>query len=189
MAIFSFSQWNHALHQSVQTSSRKSLGLAVLFGGGGAVLITLLMAIPRMQATQTEIVAITKNIEQTKTTITKLQGEKLQQPAVLESLNLQPLQAKIAALTAAGYTQENILYWQKQMTAFGLMKGISLVIAARGISSYENSAKLTIQISPADMQPIAPMLLAQTLDFLQLYGFVESFDGSQAIVHVSAEKP
>ena len=86
-----------------------------------------------------------------------------------------------------GYSESDVDYWRKQMDAFSLMTGVRLTITGRGASKFKNATRLTITIdaSPKSGTPaLAPVDLIKGLDFLQLYGYVETFNGTEAIVHV-----
>ena len=189
MSVFSIHTLRTSLHQWVQRSQKKSFFIACFLGGVGAVSMASLVVIPGLGERQTEQAALAKNMAQVQETLTKLHTEKMQQPETVRLLTAPSGQEMVIPPTSVRIASDaHVAYWQKQMTAYGLMRGMNLVIRSREPSSYENSTKLTIEISSATSEPIAPMVRAQSLDFLQLYGFVESSTSTQAILHVALDK-
>jgi hypothetical protein len=87
---------------------------------------------------------------------------------------------QVAALQLAANDERIVDVWRKQMLAWSLMRGIDVTISSRGPSPYQGAVKLVIRIGNA-----SPARLLQTLDFLQLFGFLESYAKGEAVLHVS----
>lgn len=84
-----------------------------------------------------------------------------------------------------GVSEYEVSYWRKQLLTYAVLRGVLLQIVGRSSSSYDHAVKLEITVEPVEKsKPLDAMQVAQALDFLQLYGYVESFDGKTAIVHV-----
>lgn len=84
------------------------------------------------------------------------------------------------------YTEGEIAYWRKQMNAFGALAGLNMRIVGRGKSDYMDAIRLEVEITA---RPGATLLtnrqVAASLDFLQAYGYVESFNGRVVMLHVA----
>lgn len=85
---------------------------------------------------------------------------------------------------AQGLTEETIAYWRKQMMAFGMARKVAVTIQGRGKSSFKDAVRLDVLIASPEGKPLSVIAIAQALDFLQLYGYVEKFDGRLATLHV-----
>lgn len=90
-----------------------------------------------------------------------------------------------AAASDQGVTEEMINYWRRQMYVFGRVKNLNISVIGRAKSPYKGAVRLNVEIASAIPGKPAPRaVLAQTLDFLQLYGYIESFDGAVATIHI-----
>lgn len=84
-----------------------------------------------------------------------------------------------------GVTESDVSYWRKQLLTYAVLRGVLLQITGRSTSPYDKAVQLSISVEPVDKnKPLDAFQIAQALDFLQLYGYVESFDGKTAILHI-----
>lgn len=173
---------SHQIHviTSNQKMRRIALGMAIVL----CLAIVLLRAIPAAHHAKAEIATIEQQIAQTQETIEKLKKEQQAQEVKFREMRDAPARAMQAALNAGGFSEDDIAYWRKQMSAFGQMNRINIVILKRGTSKYANATELTVDITPMSTTPLTTYQIATALDFLQLYGFIESFDGKTAVIHV-----
>lgn len=174
----------HRVHALAQAFPRK--GILIAFGAGliSAILIMAVTSMPRIMSAKSEQQSILASLSQTQSTIEKLKREKIEQQTALQKLSLAPAIAQIASLNTGGYTESDVNYWRKQMAVFGLMTGVNLDIRGRGLSQYTGATKLTVGISSSKTTPLPPSSIVNALDFLQLYGYVETFNGTEAVVHI-----
>lgn len=123
-------------------------------------------------------------LQQTQETLAKMKQEIAEQQTRLQTLAQAPAQAVAVVQSSGGYSDADVDYWRKQMSAFGQMTGLRLHIAGRGQSPYLGATKINVQIQPTGKAALTAEQLVRALDFLQLYGFVETFSGQEAVVHV-----
>lgn len=89
-------------------------------------------------------------------------------------------------LSIGGYSEEEIDYWRKQMDLFSMLNGTNMTITGRGTSSFRNAMQLTVKIvaTPGVDETKVKRAILRALDFLSLYGYVDSFNGTEALVHI-----
>lgn len=66
----------------------------------------------------------------------------------------------------------------RQLDEFGKVVDVDIKLTGRSESNYEKAIKLELLISANNLKQ-----QGKALDFLQLYGYLESFDGNKAILH------
>ena len=188
MASSTFDLAMHRLHVLLQ--KRRLAGLVAVVSAGVAIGSIVVGYSAYKGATHYGPArdATMQRASQVRSAINMLKAERVAQVAALERLERAPQEAHQASLQAGGFTEDDVNYWRKQMAAFSQMTGVRLAISGRGPSRYQNATRLSVSVSLAG-SPIAGGLsavdLVKALDFLQLYGYVESFNGSEAIVHIT----
>jgi hypothetical protein len=130
----------------------------------------------------------TRQIETIQKTLVKLKAEAGSQKIDLAKIEAAKANPTKVFLSIGGHTEEDVEYWRKQMNAFSLMTGVTLSIVGRGASKYIDATALTVNVSIDKTQGYSNRKIATALDFLQLYGYVESFNGNDAIVHLMNKK-
>lgn len=155
---------------------------------GGLVLVTVGSVAPAAVSVTNSLSVISaqkeqvKNYRQNLEAMTRTQGELEQE---LKRIGDERSRVVNAAVSGQGISEEELAYWRKQMDAFGLAKNMSLKVIGRGSSPYKQAVRIDVQIAPAGpSKALAPLSIAQALDFLQLYGYVENYDGNVATLHV-----
>ena len=188
MANSTFDLALHRLHVLLQ--KRRLAGLIAVVAAGaviGAIFVGFSVYKAATHYGPTRDAAMQRS-SQAKAAIEMLKAERVAQVQALERLERAPQEAHQASLHAGGFTEDDVNYWRKQMAAFSQMTGVRLDISGRGPSRYQNATRISVSVSLAG-SPIAGGLsavdLVKALDFLQLYGYVESFNGTEAIVHVT----
>lgn len=131
------------------------------------------------------IVALNTRTKQAFEAKEKLQKEINEQQIKLQEIKERSTKIMSGAISAGGYTEKDVAYWRKQMEAFGLMTGMKITIIGRSISKFAQAMTIKVELLPANGGALTPQQTARALDFLQLYGYLESFDGKTAIVHIS----
>lgn len=188
MAPFNFDQTRHQIHAFFHRRKFGGLIFAVGIGAAigsmifGASLYQVLNGIHGERDT-----ALTR-FSQTEKSIAALRKERAEQVAAAERSVISPQATHQTFLNVGSFSEDDIDYWRKQMDAFSRMSGVQLAIVGRGQSNYKNATKLNVSISLSSKGAqggLSTLDLVKALDFLQLYGYVESFNGSEAIVHVS----
>jgi len=149
-----------------------------------ALMIVAIQVVPTKLSEGKNLSALALKAEQTRKATDNLQRELNEQQAQLKEVREQPIKAISQAFSSGGYTERDIAYWRKQMMAFGLIKGMRLSLVGRTASKFANATTLTVEIASPTPTPLSSLQIASALDFLQLYGYLESFDGKMAIVHV-----
>jgi hypothetical protein len=188
MANFSIDLASHRLHAFLQRKRYAGLALIVIAGaiiGAGTIAMATYQVVRHISP---EREAALLRLEHTKSTIAKLRDERTAQAQALANLEKAPQVAQQTSLSNGGFTEDDVNYWRKQMAAFGQMTGVQLDIVGRGPSRYRNATKLniTVSLSGAGAQAgLSSVDVIKALDFLQLYGYVESFNGTEATVHIS----
>lgn len=133
----------------------------------------------------------TSSIENARETLNKIKADKLEMENIIVQQLKEPSLITNAAIRTGGYSESDVDYWRTQFKAYSLMMNIDMTIVGRGLSAFKNTSKLIVKISLKNEQGIinnSPDVLVKTLDFLQLYGYVESFDGNEAVVHINDKK-
>ena len=187
MASFSFSlgRLAHPAHAALQHSTQRSIVVLAVIGLIAGAGVAGAMIKPTWTRAQAEGAALDLRLSQTRETIAKLETEKAAQAQTLQKLMIAPVLATAQALNVSGYTEDDIAYWAKQMALFTRMTGIRVEIVGRSASHFERATRLTVAVSAADGIPLSPFNTLKALDFLQVYGYVESFDGKEAQVHIA----
>lgn len=189
MAIFNIDLASHRLHSFLQRG--KFTGFAVA-GAAGAGIGAIYLGFTLYQVfigPNHERDASLSRLTQIQATVVNLKTEKASQAAALERLANVPKVVQAAALNTGGFTEDDVNYWRKQMDAFTKMTGVQLNIVGRGASRYVNATKITVSVSlSSSTSGLSSSDLAKALDFLQLYGYVESFNGTEAVVHISEKQ-
>lgn len=158
---------------------------AVLFVG---TLVS--MAAPRAIEARAARASIAARLAQIQESTGKLRTEKAaheKTAAALESASPVPDPETVRET----YTEADIAYWRKQMQLFGAMNKSQIRIVGRGDSHFDAAIRLDVEILPAqDSVHLTQKQIALALDFLQAYGFVESFGGNnKATVHIPLPIP
>ena len=182
---FSVSHFGHYAHAALQRAPKKSLLALFLLGsllGGG---VSILLASSGAARAKTEVRSLANTIGQMQETTAKLQAELAQQPPEIQRLHLGPILATQQAFNDSGYTEQDVAYWASQMELFGQMTGLRLEILGRAASKYSKAMQITVSVSAFGPEALSPFNTAQALDFLQVYGYVESFDGKEARIHIA----
>lgn len=190
MANFNIDLAQHRIHAFLNRSKANGFWMAT---GAGLCVAAALVAMSAFQASpgaNSERALAATHLGQLKQTTAQLKAEKLIQTASLDRLARAPIIAKDASLNSGGYSEDDVMYWRKQMEAFSLMTGVRLTVVGRGASQFKNATKLTVGVGPVGIGGsstvgIAPADLIKALDFLQIYGYIESFNGVEAVIHIS----
>lgn len=188
MAHFNIDLASHKVHSFLQRRKLGSLVIAVVAGAAVGSLFIGSALYQTVHAINPERDASLIRLNLTKASIEALKKEKAAQGPALEKLVNAPKTAQEASLNASGFTEDDVNYWRKQMDAFAKMTGVQMTIVGRGPSRFQNSTKLSVNVALSNTGTFTGMTstdLIKALDFLQLYGYVESFNGSEAVVHVS----
>lgn len=189
MARYSFDLLMHKVHTLLQGSPRKGMWMTAGAGLGVAVAVIATIALPKVWSADVERQGHLAALAQTNETIDKLQHEKAAQQAALQKLRLsQGGTQKASPVGGGGYSESDVAYWRTQMSAFGEMTGVRMNIVGRGSSHYIGATRLTVSLKADAVDVDTPIRLLKALDFLQVYGYVESFNGTEAVVHVAGEK-
>lgn len=181
---FRFDVLLHRLHTFCH--GRIRFLMAVIATALLGLIIVAIQVVPAKLSEGKELSALARKGEQIKNATANMQRELNEQQAKLKEIQERPMKVINQALSAGGYTERDIAYWRKQMMAFGLIKRMRLMIVGRSASKFANATTLTVELSAAGSTPLSALQIASALDFLQLYGYLESFDGKKAVVHVPA---
>lgn len=181
---FRFDVLLHRLH--LFCAARGKVMLAVIATALLALIVVAIQIVPAKLSEDKELSALARKDEQIKNATVNMQRELTEQQAKLKEIQERPMKVINQALNTGGYTERDLAYWRKQMMAFGLIKRMRLVIVGRAASKYAGATALTVEISAVGSTPLSAPQIASALDFLQLYGYLESFDGKKAVVHVPA---
>jgi hypothetical protein len=181
---FGFDVLLHRLHTFC--AARGKVLMAVIATALLALTVVAIQVVPVRLSGGKELASLARKGEQIKSATANMRRELEEQQAKLKEVRERPLKVINQALTAGGYTERDIAYWRKQMMAFGLIKRMRLMIVGRTASKFANATTLTVELSAVGSTPLSGLQIASALDFLQLYGYLESFDGKKAIVHVPA---
>lgn len=182
MAVSRIKSALDALHQRTHypESTPWILGASAV----AALLVTITTAMPGVLGTRSDLDNVMPRLTQTREALAKLKAEKADQANKLAALEAQ--KGKRPEQTQEGYTEGDVAYWRKQLDVFGAMAGMQLRIVGRGKSPYTGAIKVSITLEPAaGTLALSTRQIAVTLDFLQSYGYVESFNGREAVVHIS----
>lgn len=187
MAAFNTEHKMHRVHALLQNRRWSGfvffLGLGLVVGGalvGHASFRAHAGDAGQSAAAAKQIIDMREAIAKSKTESARLNGE-------VTRLEMAPAVAAANALNTGGVSEDMVAYWRKQMDAFSQLTGVRLAITGRGASKFKDASKLIVSIAPMSSATAAAMPaadIAQALDFLQLYGYVESFNGSDAVVHI-----
>lgn len=177
----------HRIHAFLNRTKVNGFWIAT---GAGLCVATALVAMSAFQAppgANSDRSSLATRLVQLRQTTAQLRAEKLVQTASLDRLARAPTLAKDASLNAGGFSEDDVMYWRKQMEAFSLMTGVRLTVVGRGASQFKNATKLTVSVGPAaSSSMVLPSAdLIKALDFLQVYGYVETFTGTEAVIHIS----
>jgi hypothetical protein len=181
---FGFDVLLHRLHTFC--AARGKVLMAMIATAMLAMTIVAIQVVPARLSEGKELVALAHKGEQIKNATVNMQRELNEQQAKLKEVRERPQKVINQALNAGGYSERDLAYWRKQMMAFGLIKQMRLMIIGRSTSKFANATALTIELSAVGSTPLSGLQIASALDFLQLYGYLESFDGKKAVVHVPA---
>lgn len=135
-----------------------------------------------------------QRLAQIESTVAKLQEEKSRQAVLIAATTAANASKQVheSALNGGAVTEEDVRYWQKQLSAYSMLTSTQVYIVGRSMSQFKDATKVTVHID-ADRKDGAASggakYLIQALDFLQLYGYVESFDGKEAVVHIANSNP
>lgn len=177
------------LHQV--THHPKAVFKAFLVAGVLASCATVAVILPGFVNAKQKTDSVLQQINQMHDALEKLKNEEKEQNKKLAEMKaMVGEEAVIATNKSAGEqekiakTENEIAYWRKQMEVFGAMVGAQIRIVGRSQSPYTDAVAIKVGISPKKDASISAKQTALVLDFLQAYGYVDSFDGKEALVHV-----
>lgn len=177
--------WQQGRHALNELGNRPRALLWVLGAAAlAAVLTAASFAVPAKARAGEELKTLRAATEQMRVAVANLKKEQTEQIAAAEREKAGPQRAMVGALSSGGYSEDDVAYWRKQMDAYGQMSGLRMTITGRTASSYQHATRISVQIASASSIAMSPEQLVRALDFLQLYGHIESFNGSEAVLHV-----
>lgn len=178
------------LHQV--THHPKAVFKGFLVAGVLASCATVAVILPGFINAKQKTDSVSQQINQMHDALEKLKTEEKEQNKKLTEMKAMVGEAAVIATNKTAGEQERIAkteneiaYWRKQMEVFGAMVGAQIRIVGRSQSPYTDAVAIKVSISPKkDVSAISAKQTALVLDFLQAYGYVDSFDGKEALVHV-----
>ena len=191
MASFNIELWPHRVHAYLQRTPYQGFWFAAVAGACVSLALISVSSLHTLNNSSTDINALKFALKNTQKSIADLKEELIMQGNTLAVLENASDFAQTAALSAGGYTEDDVTYWRKQMDAYSKMTGTRLTITGRGSSPFKQATKLTVSISSNAMATVSTVSngdLIKALDFLQLYGYVESFNGAEAVLHIADKK-
>ena len=191
MARFNIDLASHAIHSFFQRGKFSGLAIAI---GAGVVVGGAFFASALYQVSHTfnaERDASLARLAQSNSSIAALKKELAIQGPALQNLTVKPKAEHEDTLPSSGFSEDDVNYWRKQMDAFAKMTGVQMNIVGRGPSRYMNAIKINVHLALSNTGSFTGLTnvdLIKALDFLQLYGYVESFNGTEAVVHIPEVK-
>lgn len=180
MALFNTDLLSHNLRTALHRTRYNGFVIAVVSGLGiGFAVLGYSLTRP----SNSDVTSLERTLKQqaiTEATIIKLREQKARQDqdlaAMVDSKKRRPI-----AENKNVFAGEDVGYWNKQLFAFSQLTGMQLRITNTAPSRFKDAFQIKVDVSGR-----TPLDVVKALDFLQLYGYVESFDGSSAIVHISS---
>ncbi len=168
-----------SFNEFLQSPAQRTARMAI---ASGLAALLVLMGAPSIKARYT---ALTAKQSSAKSLVKGLDELTVKRDALALRIAEQAKASSTFLANVGGpHSEADVDYWRRQMQAYSMMRKVGLTIVGRAKSQFSGATKITVAVSAGAS---SPQRVNQALDFLQLFGYLESFDGAVATVHIAKD--